>query len=763
MPTKTGQVSSATFTIAGETITDILSLKNDSPTVMVEQLVYDGTAITFTASAKSNHPNVIVYTGVFDRATDSWTYTYSGDPWTSTILLATTLGKREQPSATSTADGKKPKITQHSKSSVVDSDLVMKAKKVETVSILDEEPGHMTLNLKAATQKEYPTTKVTLIEHDGTALTLTPTTNSNGRTILVTEDPENSQETCTVSVFMDVDRVVSMHNHCVKTGRHMVTKTVTHQDHFDLTAPPTTEAHPLVASLASPSVVTKVITQTVTKYSRYGHRTCCNRDGRDAEINYMLATKTMVDLGSTTVSLSKNIQLLNNSTLLMVPFQAQATLVPLAWDSQYLNGWEHVMDMDLASIRAMYPEADWEEIPRMAYQMRRRHGDIDPERSLKYAFVMAMRSLRSQYEYHPITTKTSVRLRNGDVVALTAPTQTIRGHVYSVDPKMKYMMWNPHNAVAPTQACVGDHDKYGKELHSNKTECRLQRCMWDFMKPINITTVQPMAMYDSRGHINHNWFTQSTELHETHWGTTEERGLYYPASLAWKITNKTASAHMARQTPDDLPKKIENRVHGDPECWDIDTCYDTCSEQAKEKRDPDILKWILPPILGVIALAALCCLLACCWHRRRRRDPERRHSSVIPEKLRRKSSHPQEVIVNTVTGTTTDTAGHPVDPHTAVETAAIAGTAAANENGRGTTGRRAEEGRGRVNFEDGGQPGTDAPGTEHTEEHPTESTEPKPVPDKDGATGTGRQGPDVGSMRGRKRNRPEGAGGLLGL
>lgn len=171
---------------------------------------------------------------------------------------------------------------------------------------------------------------------------------------------------------------------------------------------------------------------------------------------------------------------------------------------------------------------------------------------------------------------------------------------------------------------------------------------------------------------------------------------------------------------------------------------------------------------------------------------------ALPEKLRRMSTKKPEdvVVVNEVTGTATNVAtGEHVDPAlaTAVVAGAAAGAAAATEkagsggegaqvgntttvaaedDGRGTTGRRAEEGRGRVNFEDGGHPGTEArvvpvdapaaaPAAAPTAA-PVEHTEPVPVHDGSFEPYTaGRQMVDTGSVRGRKRARPE--GGLLNL
>ena len=191
-------------------------------------------------------------------------------------------------------------------------------------------------------------------------------------------------------------------------------------------------------------------------------------------------------------------------------------------------------------------------------------------------------------------------------------------------------------------------------------------------------------------------------------------------------------------------------------------------------------------------------------HRRKRREQGK---ETITEKIRRRSSTP--VVVNQATGQESDArTGEPVnrnDPSN-VPVAVIAGSAAGAEaakekhdrkdsgaggdqagsggnqsgsgnnasgggggdDGKGTTGKRAEEGRGRVNFEDGGHPGGSSSSQEaHPREGQGQTTtteakdEAKPAGQTDGTgDASGRAMPDMGSMRGRKRQRPEGGVGL---
>ncbi|KAF2484330.1 hypothetical protein BDY17DRAFT_126046 [Neohortaea acidophila] len=243
--------------------------------------------------------------------------------------------------------------------------------------------------------------------------------------------------------------------------------------------------------------------------------------------------------------------------------------------------------------------------------------------------------------------------------------------------------------------------------------------------------------------------------------------------------------------------------HGKPPCYDYDTCYDFCLDEDRDMypiigptRYPTAAidfengdAWYIAACVAaafILLLGSLCCCAAAL---------RRRRTNSLSEKLGRKLTQlPTEIIVNQATGTAVDTAtGQPVDPSTA--TAVISGSAAGaeagrkqstmttsgNDDGKGTSARRAEEGRGRVNFEDGGRPGNEAPPPERTtvtevepapqpapapapapatETERTERVETKPAGQTDGTfdlATTGRQILDTGSMRGRKRGRVEGA------
>jgi len=272
-------------------------------------------------------------------------------------------------------------------------------------------------------------------------------------------------------------------------------------------------------------------------------------------------------------------------------------------------------------------------------------------------------------------------------------------------------------------------------------------------------------------------------------------------------------------------------------CWDQCTCCSACQREAKHRWWKNPLIWTLIGTLTLLlALALLACL--CCGHlfrkyRRRRRqnqNPQKSWHDYVPAAVPYfgRRNRPQAVVIDPATGqpiatfATQTTEGHGIDPTLAAAGGVAAGAALANEkhegggnadtpapatvvvtqavpadDGRGTMGRKAEEGRSKVQFADGGAPvapqqvvataptgqqvvvtaapaPTPAPAT--TEQVVT-SPAPAPAPAStehvepitahhdgayDGAydgVPTGRQMADMGSMRGRKRNRNNGAQG----
>ncbi|SMR42778.1 unnamed protein product [Zymoseptoria tritici ST99CH_1E4] len=341
---------------------------------------------------------------------------------------------------------------------------------------------------------------------------------------------------------------------------------------------------------------------------------------------------------------------------------------------------------------------------------------------------------------------------------------TVTGHVTgmlvvdAVAPSSSHIptdeeLWRP--------ACRGHRWHKSKE---QKSECALQRCMWNYIKPINYTTIFPAMMFDPyRATPMMDFVTQYTALVDhVHWGTSEN-SIYYPMTVFENTTTRErmdiaartlfvetlTTTTAIRQTPTELAKKTG--VAKDPKCYDEKSCYDYCIADYEEHKH-GMKFWLLTVALpiGLLMLVALCCCGGL-LHRKRRKQP-------VDEK------NPNAVQVVTTQ---------------AVETPAAAGAAAAaaargggNPAGAGTMGRQAEEGRSRVHFPEEGAGGAGqtvtpagqaaaapvekvvqvpvttaekAAGAEHVEH----------VPGHDGADGhrTGSEMMDMGSLRGRKKNR----------
>ncbi|SMY20113.1 unnamed protein product [Zymoseptoria tritici ST99CH_1A5] len=343
---------------------------------------------------------------------------------------------------------------------------------------------------------------------------------------------------------------------------------------------------------------------------------------------------------------------------------------------------------------------------------------------------------------------------------------TVTGHVTgmlvvdAVAPSSSHIptdeeLWRP--------ACRGHRWHKSKE---QKSECALQRCMWNYIKPINYTTIFPAMMFDPyRATPMMDFVTQYTALVDhVHWGTSEN-SIYYPMTVFENTTTRErmdiaartlfvetlTTTTAIRQTPTELAKKTG--VAKDPKCYDEKSCYDYCIADYEEHKH-GMKFWLLTVALpiGLLMLVALCCCGGL-LHRKRRKQP-------VDEK------NPNAVQV--VTTQAVDT------PAAAGAAAAAAARGGGNPAGAGTMGRQAEEGRSRVHFPEEGAGGAGqtvtpagqaaaapvekvvqvpvttaekAAGAEHVEH----------VPGHDGADGhrTGSEMMDMGSLRGRKKNRME--------
>ncbi|KAK5121020.1 hypothetical protein LTR85_005804 [Meristemomyces frigidus] len=411
---------------------------------------------------------------------------------------------------------------------------------------------------------------------------------------------------------------------------------------------------------------------------------------------------------------------------------------------------------------------------------------------------------------------------NGDIVPITRSTQPYGSStifLVATTTPFNYASAARHNferkqpkAIPPPCVKGPDH---------NKTACKRAKCMMKHYRPINITTVFPAAMLGDNGETAYGYFTHSTELTGAHFGKTKASATYYPTKATAVMDKSFRLVPTATvEVPYDVGMRRLRGIQDETKVWDHKTCCARCEWEAKHNKT----KWLLWGGLGLAIMAllgALTCL--CCYklfkrHRAKTAaDPNHSYRRRLGMFGRRKN--PTAVVVDLSTGqpmaqVVQTSGGHTVDPALAAAGGAVAGSTLAGDHpgnagttsgtggqtvvsdGKGTLGRKAEEGRGKVQFAEGTAPAagaagqsatkvvttpsgeqvvTTAPTGASTTEHavaapasgtteqvvtaPTQHLEPITARHdgaNDGAP-TGRQTADTGSMRGRRKARQDGA------
>lgn len=836
IPEKVGEVTTFTMSSQGQWFTEELTRRQSSPAEYVARMHASGTTFTVTASQMSEDPNKVVQTMVAGHYTTEKTATMYADP--SQVAYMTSLSfKARTPAAEATASPTEDEKHQRDVDEAMD-----------TMTILDEQPGHTTLNPDV----DDPWTGVTVIDDAGTKYNVWRTTDDYGQLSLWTEGWEETHPTETVTAKTKVKVKTT------QTQTETIRVTLVAEDK-DTSIKPKKNGHkPAKAHLLGPQKSSSSPAPTI--------------EAPIPKVEFPSASNAVPNEQTTTQNgvVTKIVTVTHTQYGFGVGHPG-ATLAPAANDPKKLAvGNERIMRMNIDELKRRHPRADWHgSIERLAETYRERDPSITEEDGLKYAFIFLYpRADPRPHVPQPSDDEDRVTQFfaniHGSTVPITAPVQTIGGQRYALDPLMKYKMYD-HNTynVVPTGSCHhshGDsddddddfnwkfwqdddkpHDNHSPSLERHEydpKECAVELCMFSYMRPIEITTAAPFAMQDSNGQVIYDWFTHKTSLTDKHWGTRDERGVYYPMTTSTTYVNGTGVPIPARRLPY-IPKHehasgLDAGVHGKPACHDVETCHNFCVHHAHVDDDGMTWwRWALvasaPFIISILALA--CCYKA--FQRRRQRkqsqEPPRRKTSLAEKLGRKPTEKPTDVVVvNSVTGQATDPAGNPVDPATAQSARVAAGPAAgaqaaqaqqqqqpseaSADDGRGTMGRRAEEGRGRVNFADQGQGNKPADsttaGNEQGQAEPQSQSQsqgakpsgetstqpqsqqaqaqgqqgtagelhsepqyvdPQPVPDKDGAaerrdSALGASGRDAastgGSVRGRKRNRPEGMQGL---
>ncbi|KAK5168364.1 uncharacterized protein LTR77_006934 [Saxophila tyrrhenica] len=400
---------------------------------------------------------------------------------------------------------------------------------------------------------------------------------------------------------------------------------------------------------------------------------------------------------------------------------------------------------------------------------------------------------------------------------ITNGSATIDGVTYVVDPLYKFRAWDPEtNPAAPTGSCRvkpgRESIREDKPLYTRNmtaTDCEVQRCMWEFMRPVDMVVIQDpsdhhndvLTTYTTRHPmIPHNHIvthmhpgpetilvessrvtmtesTYTTHISTAHWGVYGDSvtSVVHPgpgqASMSppRHALTKTAWVYLPGY-PVTFPEYTTHvTAWQPPKCTSLDSCFDACSvDRAVEGHSHSKADMIggIAIAVGTLVFILLALCVKALWDRTRRTRTQADRSRINAQARQAAASDN--------------------DPATTTEPMSenVAGPAA------GTLSRRAEEGRGQVSFaepvEQGGavttagaandstagaasttgttagitnageasttQATDHATGSEHAEH--TEHTDPVPV--HDGATGynaTNNNG--KGTLRGRRPGRSD--------
>ncbi|KAI6848767.1 hypothetical protein KC332_g2581 [Hortaea werneckii] len=424
------------------------------------------------------------------------------------------------------------------------------------------------------------------------------------------------------------------------------------------------------------------------------------------------------------------------------------------------QGHRHILDSDLSSLHDAMPYVDWFKVAELGYAISRHHATVDHDMSHKVALLwMLERSEQHAQHLKNVAVVTQApKLLEARKAKSTQSVATVTMLDYDQDGSATPMTvsgfdvgnrtvatavpfdipWAVQQSPIPTPpTCQKGNDLY------NPRKCRYQRCMMKHYKPIDIITVYPAAILQDKGSdcTGYNYVTQSTRLVNAHFGTTKAHQTYYPTKptvVAGK-RDRQPTMSVVRQIPPGAARswwhRILHHVAEGPTCWDQATCCHECCQ--KTKHDPwKVIMWVLigaGAIFTALALAAAgCCGLL--YRRHRRHQKENPHHSMldyvpaaVPYFGRRNRRHAANAADPAAAGKSGAAggagggqqagqggAGSGVDPALAAAAGAAAGSALSEkhddgagqtggaDDGRGTMGRKAEEGRGKVAFADGG-------------------------------------------------------------
>ncbi|SMQ46431.1 unnamed protein product [Zymoseptoria tritici ST99CH_3D7] len=675
--------------------------------------------------------------------------------------------------------------------------IVRRAIRTMVVTVLDQKPGYTTLNSPTNIDSDVETSFITVTETKQLGAPLTPDSEVDVTTVsvetTVTQETTIQGEPTTVTTTQATTLTVAAVRKSTTSSSSSSQTTETSETSSEPTSTAAAEPTSTSSSDDMPSIFTRFNVPI------------------GASSDESSASSSTTEPSSTTEAPLPTTEAPLPTTATPLP-----TIFPMPCDAQQvmtwlINGDVATSGVTVADLKEEHPDLDWNEVEFIANVFRNINGTLD-EPTAQSAAVHCIESRDDDEDDSEDDSATCACPAPGLANFGTAPTTTTE---FDTDLASEMPLWTPPalavrlqqlsdadttppsttgsditssptvtghvtgmlvvDAVAPSSSNIPTDEELwrpacrGHRWHKSKeqkSECALQRCMWNYIKPINYTTIFPAMMFDPyRATPMMDFVTQYTALVDhVHWGTSEN-SIYYPMTVFENTTTRErmdiaartlfvetlTTTTAIRQTPTELAKKTG--VAKDPKCYDEKSCYDYCIADYEEHKH-GMKFWLLTVALpiGLLMLVALCCCGGL-LHRKRRKQP-------VDEK------NPNAVQV--VTTQAVDT------PAAAGAAAAAAARGGGNPAGAGTMGRQAEEGRSRVHFPEEGAGGAGqtvtpagqaaaapvekvvqvpvttaekAAGAEHVEH----------VPGHDGADGhrTGSEMMDMGSLRGRKKNRME--------
>jgi len=189
-----------------------------------------------------------------------------------------------------------------------------------------------------------------------------------------------------------------------------------------------------------------------------------------------------------------------------------------------------------------------------------------------------------------------------------------------------------HAPVARAPVCRSVHIPIGKK----RKACASEWCMYQHQKPMMITTVQSAYVQKGNGPESH-WANITQHYWETlpHWGTTNDKKIYWPFSIT--STTHKKKHHGSYQSFAALDSDYSSRTRNSlvaraPSCWDRQSCSTMCDRLVHHPSSwlhGFNLFWLLTAILALLLLPCLCCFCCLPFFRRRRQARQKQQGGAV--------------------------------------------------------------------------------------------------------------------------------------